>query len=140
MPAPDCVALTVLTSLTKLRLAGMEAAGDSTAVALARSLKQLRHLHIESRSLGSFACTAAVSHLSGLSHLGFCEYGRFGRDCGLKMPQLMLLTALPQLQQLVVVGLKPDSVDRFWAAHRQRWGAVAAMQARGEQCAYGRLF
>jgi hypothetical protein len=70
MPAADCMALTALTSLTRLRLSGLEAAvGDSTAVALACCLKQLRHLELERCSLGYFACTAAIAQLRGLLHL-----------------------------------------------------------------------
>jgi hypothetical protein len=37
----------------------------------------------------------------------------------------MLLTALPQLQELLVSNteLRAGAVDRFWAAPRQRWPA-----------------
>jgi hypothetical protein len=114
------MALTALTSLTELCLHGLETAvGDTTAVALACCLKQLCHLELEHCSLGYCACTAAIAQLSGLSHLSLRQ------NDGLKEPQLMLLTALPQLQKLVVSdsSLEHDSVDRFWAAHKQRWSA-----------------
>jgi hypothetical protein len=114
------MALTALTSLTRLRLVDLKAAvGDTTAVALACSLKQLRSLTLRECSLGYCACTAAIAHLSGLSHLNL------SRNSGLTELQLMLLTALPQLQELQVSGtsLEDGAVDRFWAAHRQRWAA-----------------
>jgi hypothetical protein len=112
------MALTALTSLTLLHLAGLETAvGDSTAVALACCLKQLRVLVLEKCSLGYCACMAAIAHLSGLKLLILRDNG------GLTEPQLMLLTALPQLRKLVATdsSLEAGSVERFWAAHRQRW-------------------
>jgi hypothetical protein len=114
------MALMALTALTQLRLAGLGAAvGDSTAVALACRLKQLHCLELDQCSLGYCACTAAIAQLSGLSHLSLSW------NDGLKEPQLMLLTALQQLQELLVSGssLGDESVARFWAAHKQRWAA-----------------
>jgi Leucine-rich repeat (LRR) protein len=116
-PKCDCLALTALTGLTHLSLVGAHGAlGDNGAVALACCLKQLRHLQLESCSLGYCACTAAIAHLSQLTFLSLAN------NEGLRERQLMQLTTLQQLQELEVwcTDVSRGGEDRFWSALRGR--------------------
>jgi Leucine-rich repeat (LRR) protein len=93
--AGDALALTALTGLTRLVLAGAyEGVGDAVATPLASSLRQLQHLDLQACELSSFECLAAVGQLTGLTEL------RLNGNSAVTEQQLMLLTGLSQLQQL----------------------------------------
>jgi hypothetical protein len=116
----DAVALTALTSLTRLNLAYTGGAVDDVAAsALACTLTQLRSLDLRNCMLGGLlACLAPIAHLSQLTEL------RLAGVEGLTRRGLMLLTRLTQLRQLSVEHndeVTQDWMDQvFWPALRQR--------------------
>jgi hypothetical protein len=116
----DALALTALTGLTRLVLANAgDAVDDTAACALARCLKQLRHLDLSYCSLGSMTCLPAIAHLYELTEL---RLNHSGGESGMTEQGLMLLTGLSNLQHLNVENCQlPDgALARLWAALRQR--------------------
>jgi hypothetical protein len=115
----DALALTALTSLTRLQLASTgSAVDDVVASALACSLTQLRSLDLRGCALGGLACLAPIAHLSQLTEL------LLDRVDGINRRGLLLLTKLTRLQQLSVKlhrEVNQEWMDQvFWPALRQR--------------------
>jgi hypothetical protein len=115
----DALALTALTSLTRLKLAFTgSAADDVAACALACSLTQLCSLDLRGCVLGGLGCLAPIAHLSRLTELLLDHVD------GMTRRGVMLLTKLTQLQQLTVKfndEVTHEWMDReFWAALQQR--------------------
>jgi hypothetical protein len=115
----DALALTALTSLTRLNLAFKGSAVDDVAAsALACSLTQLRSLDLQACDFCGLVCLAPIARLGQLTELqlNFVD--------GMTRRGLMLLTKLTQLQLLSVKH--NDEVTRewmdqeFWPALRQR--------------------
>lgn len=109
----DVLALTALTGLTRLVLAGMgDSVGDEAAAALARSCKQLQHMDLSKCSLDSGACLAEIGRLTQLTQL------QLEGNAGITCQGLMQLTGLVKLQQLYVDGndVTDDALRGFWAA------------------------
>lgn len=110
----DARALSTLTALTRLVLAGQGAAvDDTTATLLACSLKQLQHLDLGWCELGDMVCIAAIGQLTLLTELGLAG------SAGLTRDGLMLLTGLSRLQKLRVEQVTDEHVKEFWAAVRR---------------------
>jgi hypothetical protein len=103
----DALALTALTSLTRLKLAFIGSAVDEVAAcALACSLTQLRSLDLRGSPLGGVGCLAPIAQLSQLTELLLDHVD------GMTRRGVMLLTKLTQLQQL---SLKfNDEVTQAW--------------------------
>jgi hypothetical protein len=118
LTAGDARALTALTGLTRLVLGGLgDGVGDVAATALACSLRQLRHLDLQSCELGDMVCLAGIGQLTQLTALQL-----EGND-GLTREGLMLLTGLTSLQELGVSdieGVTDADVEEYWAALRQQ--------------------
>jgi hypothetical protein len=115
----DALALTALTSLTRLKLASTGSAVDDVAAsALACSLTRLRSLDLGGCALGGLARLAPIAQLSQLTELQLAIVG------GMTRRGVMLLTKLTQLQQLTVQHndeVTQEWMDQeFWAALRQR--------------------
>jgi hypothetical protein len=112
----DALALTALTGLTRLVLAGVgSGVGGEVAAALAAALTQLRHLDLQHCDLGSMECLQKMGQLRNLTELRLEGSGQ------LVLQDLMQLTGLWHLQQL---GLSSDQVaagdlQTFWAAVTQ---------------------
>jgi hypothetical protein len=119
----DALALSALTSLTRLVLGGTsQGTDDVAATALACSLKQLRHLDLSWCKLGDMACLAAIGQLAQLTELRL--YGT-----PLKQRSLLLLQGLTRLQSLVVTcsqEVTPVVLRRFWAALGKQQAPAAA--------------
>jgi hypothetical protein len=91
----DALALTALTELTSLVLAGVgSGVGDDAAAAIAGSCRQLRHLNLYGCDLISLDCLTNICQLAQLTQL------QLGGNAGLTKQQKMLLTGLRRLQQL----------------------------------------
>jgi hypothetical protein len=115
----DALALTALTSLTRLDLAYTDrVVDDVAATALACSLTQLRSLNLQGCALGGLACLAPIARLSQLTELLLD-----GVD-GMTKRGVMLLTELTQLQQLSLEHndeVTQEWMDQeFWVALRRR--------------------
>uniref|UniRef100_A0A383W1D2 Uncharacterized protein n=1 Tax=Tetradesmus obliquus TaxID=3088 RepID=A0A383W1D2_TETOB len=111
----DALALSALTGLTRLVLAGAGVGiGDEAAAALVCSCRQLRHLDLSRCSLHSAACLPDVGCLAQLTQL------RLEGNEGITRQGLMQLTGLAQLQQLGVDRelLEGDVTDE---ARRSFW-------------------
>uniref|UniRef100_A0A383W682 Uncharacterized protein n=1 Tax=Tetradesmus obliquus TaxID=3088 RepID=A0A383W682_TETOB len=108
----DVLALTALTALTHLRLSdGGACVGDAAAVALACSLKALRHLDLSDCGLGAMACLGAIAHLRQLS----CLHSQ--GNPGITPQGLMMLTRLHNSTTLVVDKndeMSDDVLKSFW--------------------------
>ena len=66
----DALALSALTGLTRLVLAGVgDGVGDVAAAAVAHSCRQLRQLDLSECSMGSAACLAEIGRLTQLTQL-----------------------------------------------------------------------
>jgi hypothetical protein len=103
----DALALTALTSLTRLKLAFTGSAVDDVAACgLACSLTQLRSLDLWGCALGGLGCLAPIAQLSQLTELLLDHVD------GMTRRGLMLLTELTQLQQLTVKF--NDEVTQEW--------------------------
>jgi hypothetical protein len=118
----DALALTALTRLKRLVLAGAEdGVGTAVATALARSLQQLQSLDLREccLQLGNaegLACLEAIGRLKQLTQLRL--------SCNENMPQhgLMQLTGLSRLEHAACGGLcgykqvSDEALTAFWAA------------------------
>jgi hypothetical protein len=124
----DALALTALTSLTRLVLDGAEhGVGTAVTTALALNLQQLQSLHfggccLQLGSAEGVACLEAIGRLTQLTQLSF-----WGAE-GLTQHGLMQLTGLSRLQRAACVDLcyedmqvTDEAMASFWAAvHAQR--------------------
>jgi hypothetical protein len=96
----DALALTALTGLTRLVLAGGgDGVGDFAATQLpvtgiASSMRGLRHLDLQECALGDIMCLAAIAQLRQLTQL------RLEGSKLLTEQQFMMLTGLSKLQEL----------------------------------------
>jgi Leucine-rich repeat (LRR) protein len=108
------LALTALTGLTRLVLAGAGAGVDElAATALACNLRQLQHLDLSGCKLGSMGCLAAIGQLTRLTELQLKGSG------SVTQRGFMQLTKLQKLRRLGVDRSEAvtDAVLReFWAA------------------------
>jgi hypothetical protein len=107
----DALALTALTGLTRLVLAGAQhGAGTAVATALARSLQQLQSLDLGDCCLQlggaeGLACLEAIGRLTQLTRL------RLSGNAGLTMHGLMQLTGLSRLEAAAFGGLCSAATD-----------------------------
>jgi hypothetical protein len=114
----DALALTALTTLTRLDVTCTGSAADDVAAsALACSLTELRSLDLGGCAVG-LACLAPIAHLIQLTEL------LLGGVDGMTGRGVMLLTKLTQLQRLTVQHndeVTQEWMDQeFWAALRRR--------------------
>jgi hypothetical protein len=114
----DAIALTSLTSLTRLALPrARDGVGDTRAAALAASLSQLQHLDLRECRLCSDAALAAIGQLRQLTEL------RLEGNNGITRQGLMQLIGLVRLQQLGIdrsADVDGAVMKRFWSIVRQQ--------------------
>jgi hypothetical protein len=116
----DALALTTLTSLTRLELSGDLGISTSTVAALARNLRQLQELDLwrcQVEGLGTAEGMACLEAVGGLTQLIFLA---LSCDPGLTQQGLMQLTKLSRLEGLCIETLSSGCDEQaFWAAVRR---------------------